>query len=109
MFCSKCGHSNPNDVSYCELCGAALTDAPSPLSSNLTSQMSSHAIPTDSVPAWLHVIIIVGSIFMPLIGLIAGIVFILKKDEPAKQSAGRIWLIVAGIVMFLNFIILFGG
>lgn len=102
MYCSKCGHENPDDYNFCKNCGHDL----------------SHAAPhTKSVPNYMAFSIIM--IFLCLPFGIAGLVYSLKVDEflmqgdteAAKAASDKarkldiIGLIVLGALICIPFII----
>ncbi|MGI5907166.1 MAG: CD225/dispanin family protein [Christensenellales bacterium] len=103
MYCSKCGHENPDDYNFCKNCGQDLGHAKAP-----------HA---KSVPNYLAFSIIM--IFLCLPFGIAGLVYSLKVDEflmqgdteAAKAASDKarkldiIGLIVLGALICIPFII----
>jgi hypothetical protein len=50
----------------------------------------------EGVSNGLNIAVIIGSIIIPFIGLVAGVVY-MADSNPAKKSAGKVWLIV-GII-----------
>jgi hypothetical protein len=90
MICPKCGQDNPAEARFCGKCAAALTASGPP---NLTSA------PAEQVVApGLKVGIIVGTVFIPLLGIIMGLIY-MNDPNAQKKATGRIWLYV-GIGMF---------
>lgn len=99
MFCSKCGEKIPDDSTFCPFCRNPVTKEEPSLSS------SSQSVPLGrEVSAGMHIGIIVGTLFIPLIGLIMGIIY-LKSPSLAKKKAGKIWLWVAIGAFIINLFI----
>lgn len=88
MFCKKCGKEIMDDAVVCIHCGCAVDD----------SQLKEAGSPEDKVNAG----IIVGTVLIPLIGLILGIVNLCQK----KTRSGGIYLGVGIGCWILNMIIL---
>ena len=96
MKCPQCGFENTPDAKFCGKCGAPVqttTPPPPPPGGEVVSQ-------------GLKIGIIVGSIFIPILGIIMGIIF-LNDPNPEKKKVGKLWLmvgigvIVAGCVCWL--------
>ncbi len=98
MKCPQCSFENPPDAKFCGKCGAAM---PSPIPVIPTPPPSGEA-----VSQGLKIGIIVGSVFIPILGIIMGIIF-MNDPNPEKKKAGKLWLmvgigvIVAGCVCWL--------
>lgn len=87
MFCKKCGKEINDEAVVCIHCGCAVDD----------SQAKKLSDPEDKVNAG----IIVGTVLIPLIGMILGIVNLCKK----KTKSGGIYLGVGIGCWILNMII----
>lgn len=82
MQCPKCGFENPDDAKFCGKCGEPVKPAaPAPP-------------PAETVSQGLKTGIIVGSIFLPLLGIIMGAIY-MNDPNPEKKAVGRLWLYVA--------------
>jgi uncharacterized membrane protein YvbJ len=90
MFCTKCGKQIPDDSVFCPECGAAIRSEQSPVIA---------AARGGDVSSGMNVGIIAASIFVPLVGIIMGIIY-MRDANPSKQKAGKVWLIV-GIVALI--------
>jgi uncharacterized membrane protein YvbJ len=93
MFCPKCGQTNPNEAKFCGKCGAAMAladTAPAGTAAGKTPGGATTINPT------LKNGILVGSVFIPLLGIIMGAIYLLDAN-PEKKAVGRLWLIVGGV------------
>jgi len=86
MQCSKCNFENPGDAKFCGKCGEPLK-APAPMPSA-----------GQAVPQMLKIGILVGSIFIPLLGIIMGAIY-LNDPDSEKKKVGKLWLLVSLAIM----------
>jgi hypothetical protein len=98
MYCAKCGKTIPGDSVFCPECGYNLV--------TVGPAASSPAVAAEpAVSEALNIGTIVGSIILPLIGIIMGIIY-LRDGNPAKKKAGKTWLWVgigaAGFWLLVN-------
>ncbi len=49
----------------------------------------------------LNIGVIIGTILFPLVGLLMGFAYY-RKDHPDAKKAGKIWMILGGIMIALN-------
>ncbi len=89
MFCRDCGKTIPDDSAFCPECGAKLATAPAGEFAAVA------AAPAAPVSSGMNIGIIVASLFIPIVGLIMGFIY-LRDSHPAKKKAGRTWLWVGG-------------
>lgn len=93
MKCSSCGFENEGEAKFCGGCGAALAAPPRP-----------PAPPgppggAQIVPDGLNLGIILGSLFVPLLGIIMGAMY-MNDPIPEKKKAGKRWLLTGiGVVV----------
>lgn len=80
MKCSQCGHENLPQAKFCAKCGAELPSV-APVQ------------PTPSVSKELKIGIIVGTVFIPLLGIIMGLIY-MNDPNPEKKAVGKLWLYV---------------
>ncbi len=110
MFCSKCGKKIPEDSSFCPFCGENIVhgeeSAPSEHAASGEKGTQAGPLPVRGVPMWQHIAIIVGTIFIPLIGLMFG-VYYLRSADAAKKKAGKIWLWVGIVAFLINLLFIF--
>jgi tetrahydromethanopterin S-methyltransferase subunit G len=59
--------------------------------------------PQSPVSDGMKIGIAIGSFFVPLLGLIMGLIYI-NDSHPDKKAAGKLWLIVSGSVIGLNLV-----
>ena len=86
MQCARCHFENPPEAKYCGKCGETLKPVPPP------------PPPVGEVSQELKIGIIIGSVFLPLVGIIMGAIY-LNDPSPEKKKVGRLWL-YAGIGIF---------
>ncbi len=126
MFCPECGHqASNNNEQYCIQCGSKLPNAstsipesPNREEKHNTSTFSPSIINTvlsDNsnaggavVSKKLYLGILAATVFLPIIGVIMGIIYLLK-DHPEEKKAGKMWLIVGIGIGVLNAILLSMG
>ena len=56
---------------------------------------------TPVVSTTLNIGVIIGTIIFPLVGLLMGFSYY-RKDHPDAKKAGKIWMILGGIMVALN-------
>lgn len=104
MFCPKCGQQNPDEAKFCGKCGAAVSAAPAPGVNRLVPDTAKG---TGAVTPAMKNGMIVGSIILPIVGIVVGIIYLLD-DNPEKKEAGKLWLII-GIIAAVVWTALFGS
>lgn len=85
MLCPKCNQENPSDARFCGSCGATMPvaqPAPAPAPAPASDE---------PVSSNLNVGIIIGTIILPLLGIIMGLIY-LQDPHPKKKAAGKLWL-----------------
>lgn len=99
MFCRDCGKTIPDDSAFCPECGAKLAAAPAGgLAFGGAAALAD--APAAPVSSGMNIGVIVASLFIPIVGLIMGFIY-LRDPHPAKKKAGRTWLWVgAGASVF---------
>ena len=96
MRCPNCGQENPAEAKFCGKCATRLTAPVTPGPSGPIGPPASGA----DVPQGLKIGVIIGSIIMPLLGIIMGLIY-MNDPSPTKKAAGKIWLYVGiGVVAF---------
>lgn len=89
MQCPKCGFENPPQAKFCGKCGEPMK-APEPAPAPPPGG--------EAVSQGMKTGIIIGSIFIPLLGIIMGAIY-MNDPNPEKKKVGRLWLYVSlGII-----------
>lgn len=57
------------------------------------------------VSSGFNIAIIIGTVFLPIIGVIVGFTY-MRKDHPEAKKAGKTWLMLGAIMIVLNIIML---
>jgi uncharacterized membrane protein YvbJ len=96
MFCPHCSHQNPPEAKFCENCGKSLAVEagldPKPADIFKSDE-------TGSVSDTLKWGILVVTVFIPLVGIVMGIIY-MQNDNPVKKATGKLWL-YGGLIMVL--------
>ena len=93
MFCPKCGTSNPDEARFCGKCSAPI-QTPGPLTHPPPPAPGSTA-----VSQGMKIGISIGTIIVPLLGLIMGGIY-MADANPEKKAAGKLWLLIgAGMIV----------
>src|SRR5437016_11027853 len=98
MVCAKCGHANPDVAQFCGKCGTVMSTvggaAPRPYDEGPSSSSAAPAVSQE-----MKIGIILGTLLIPLLGIILGIIF-MADSNPQKKAVGRLWLLVGiGVVV----------
>lgn len=105
MFCKECGKPIPDDSMFCPECGAKIVEAPPPPAAAppptpppghpatpiMAVQQQQPQQAGNPVNQGLNIGVIVGSLIIPLIGIIMGVIY-LKDSAPERKKAGKTWL-----------------
>ncbi len=94
MQCPKCGFENPAEAKFCGKCGEPLKIAgppkPPPYDGDRPSVVSKE----------MRLGIAIGSVFIPLLGIIMGAIY-MNDANPEKKKVGKFWLFVGlGAIAF---------
>jgi hypothetical protein len=91
MKCLSCGFENEGDAKFCGRCGAVLTaPPPTPPAPPGGAQV---------VPDGFNLGIILGSLLVPLLGIIMGAMY-MNDPNPEKKKAGKRWLLTGvGVIV----------
>ncbi|MEW6608217.1 MAG: zinc-ribbon domain-containing protein [bacterium] len=100
MLCPKCGFENPDGAKFCGKCGTSMTID---YRTEPQTQIGKPPFLPDGAPvsSGLKTGIIVGTLFIPLLGIIMGIIY-MNDPNPAKKAVGRLWLWVGISVCVLS-------
>lgn len=105
MYCPNCGAQNVDEAKFCGECGKVLASGPK--SNPDPPQTNPPHSKKEAVSTELKAGITIGTIIIPLLGLIMGWLY-MRDENPEKKAAGRLWL-YTGIGMFLFYIIYLSG
>lgn len=94
MNCLQCGTPNPADAKFCGSCGASLPASPAP-------PPPPPPPAGEAVSQGLKIGVIIGSLFIPLLGIVMGILY-LNDPNPEKKAVGKLWLIVGVAAVVLG-------
>jgi hypothetical protein len=103
MKCTKCGDENTADATFCASCGATLSETPTPIHHGGGVTPVPPVTPvtpvSEPVSSGMKTGILIGSIVVPLLGIIMGAIY-MNDPSPAKKEVGKLWLMV-GIGAFV--------
>lgn len=107
MFCPECGSHNPDDADFCGSCGNNLNDTPQPTpdSPKPVTRMVDVDPTQMTVSAGLKWGVLAASLLVPLIGVIMGLLYMVKGDNEHKHSVGRLWMFASVGIGFFYFLI----
>jgi uncharacterized membrane protein YvbJ len=105
MFCPKCGQQNPDEAKFCGKCGAAVSAASAGGGPGRAAPEA--AKDTGVITPGMKNGMIAASIFLPVVGIVVGIIYMLDAN-PEKKEAGKLWLII-GVVALVIWTALFGA
>jgi hypothetical protein len=89
MRCPKCGQENPAEAKFCGKCATRLPSADAPIPSAPFGPVATGG----DVTQGLKIGIIIGTVIIPLLGIIMGLVY-MNDPNPTKKAAGKTWLYV---------------
>ena len=101
MYCPACGQEVPDEAKFCGNCRHQLKQAQSaaPDSQENTSQQQEAVVVDTTEPEvspGLKWGILAATIFIPLIGFVMGLVYLLQQNNSEeKKSVGKMWLITS--------------
>jgi uncharacterized membrane protein YvbJ len=96
MFCPHCSHQNPPEAKFCAKCGKSMIveAGPDPKAADIFKSDE-----TGSVSDALKWGILVATVFIPLVGIVMGVIY-MQNDNPVKKATGKLWL-YGGLIMVL--------
>lgn len=102
MYCPKCGAENPDFAKFCGSCATALPGG-SPAHA-VNNPLAPTPVTQSGVTDGLKWGIGIGSVLMPILGFIMGIIY-MNDANPAKKSIGKFWIILAcaGLAVYCFF------
>lgn len=85
MHCPSCNFDNPPEAKFCGKCGSTI---PTPAPPNPPNPQ-----PTGVVSKEMKNGIAIGSVIVPLLGIIMGAIY-MNDANPEKKAVGKFWLMV---------------
>src|SRR5947207_14154981 len=92
MNCPSCGQENPADARFCAACGKPMPTIPTVVTTGNTQEFTRPPTPA-AVSDGLKLGIAIGTVFMPLLGIVMGIIY-MNDPNPEKRSVGTLWLYI---------------
>ncbi|MEW8505332.1 MAG: zinc ribbon domain-containing protein [Candidatus Thiodiazotropha sp.] len=101
MFCPECGTENPDNARFCGGCRhqlSGMAGGSAEMDANPVLEIGSEH---KDVSDGLKYGILAGSLIIPFIGLIMGIVYMAQGESEEKKDVGKLWLFGSiGIIFF---------
>ena len=107
MYCPKCGSNNLDAAKFCAKCGAPMqVAAMAGRPSTPPPEAGAVAAGKPAVTNELKWGIVAGSVLLPLVGIVMGIVYWMDAN-PEKKAVGKLWL-WTGIGLGILYALMFG-
>jgi len=106
MYCPSCGTDLPDNARFCGKCrhqidtasnNAQVVDAPHQQQAEVANFVGQNTATVEVTPV-LKWGVVAGTLIMPLIGLVMGLIYLLSASTAEKKSVGKMWLIVGGVM-----------
>lgn len=106
MFCPECGTENPDNARFCGNCRHPLA-SPSNTTGSQHAETPVVEIGADTAPVsdGMKYGVLLGTLFVPFIGMIMGIIYLVQGESEAKKDVGKLWLYGSIAVMVFYLII----
>jgi hypothetical protein len=104
MFCPECGTENPDNARFCGNCRHPLAN-PAGGGNPTGPVVELGADPETAVPNGLKYGILVATLFIPFIGLVMGILYLVQGESEQKKDVGKLWLYASIAIMVFYLII----
>lgn len=96
MFCPHCSYKNPAEAVFCAKCGGSLQSVGSDRKPQDIIKNEEHSTVSEGMK-WG---ILIATIFIPIIGIVAGIIY-MQDSNPEKKAVAKLWLYGGGIMVFI--------
>ena len=92
IICPKCGEQNLDQAVFCGVCGGPISQPAAPATPSATPA-------NPPVSDGLKIGIAIATVFVPLLGIIMGAIY-MNDPNPNKKKVGKLWLIIGiGIIV----------
>jgi len=102
MFCPQCGTENPEGARFCGNCRHPLMEGNDSSTPGPVIEVGGDR---ETVSDGLKYGILAGTLLIPFIGLVMGLIYLAQGRSEAKREVGRLWLYASIGVMVFYFII----
>ncbi len=105
MFCPECGAENPENAKFCGNCRCQLVIVPDVQKSKQNGNVIEVDGESEPVTDLMKYGIFAGTLLIPFIGFIMGIIYLSQGETENKKSVGKFWLLtsIAVFVLYLIF------
>ncbi|MGD8911925.1 MAG: zinc ribbon domain-containing protein [Candidatus Thiodiazotropha sp.] len=101
MFCPECGTENPDGARFCGNCRHQLISASGGSADNQHSPVVEIGSEPKAVSDGMKYGILAGSLVIPFIGMIMGLIYLVQGESEEKKDVGKLWLFGSiGIIVF---------
>lgn len=107
MFCPECGTENPDNARFCGNCRHPLPNTPDTPEQDQSGPVIEIGTEAAAVSDGMKYGVLVATLFVPFIGLIMGIIYMVQGESEAKKDVGKLWL-YASIAVMVFYLIMSG-
>ncbi|MES9947411.1 MAG: zinc-ribbon domain-containing protein [Candidatus Thiodiazotropha sp.] len=101
MFCPECGTENPDGARFCGNCRHQLSGMTGGSAGSHDNAVAEVGSERKTVSDGMKYGILAGSLIIPFIGLIMGIIYLAQGESEEKKDVGKLWLYGSiGIIVF---------
>ena len=102
MFCPECGSENPDNAKFCGNCRHQFAAKYDPSSDNDSQKIVNISDDQEGgqVSDLMKYGVLAGTVLIPFIGVVMGIIYLAQGESEEKKSVGKLWLI-GGVVMMV--------
>lgn len=92
MFCPECGTENPEGARFCGNCRHQLSGQTGPTENSPGGSVVEIGSEPKAVSDGLKYGILAGSLIIPFVGMIMGIIYLVQGESEEKKDVGKLWL-----------------
>ncbi len=101
MFCPECGNQNPDDARFCGNCRHPLSGTAGRSVNSSSNSVVEIGTESKTVSDAMKYGVLAGSLIIPFIGLIMGIIYLAQGESEERKDVGKLWLFGSiGIIVF---------